>query len=362
MDSPGTAQGRSTGEHYDLLRVLAAFMVFAGHQKALTSRNEPAFLGFITWGELAVGIFFSLSGYLVSESWRRDPAVGRYLVRRGLRLLPGLAGVVLFACLVLGPMLTSLKLGAYLVHPQTIDYLRNILLNIRFALPGVFAANPVPNAVNGSLWTLPMEVACYLLLVLVLRALSRLRAGWILWPLAAALWLTDLLVPQGEIWLLYATNWRVGVHFATFFFAGAALRLAPPARFNPIAAAMLAAAVLMFTANSRLGYWSAPLCVTLLVIGTARLSAVPSRWVTRYGDLSYGLYLYAFPVQQLIISTGLARDYPRRGFVVAWLGTVLCAYLSWRWIESPALRFKPRKGGAAKPRPGAPRPLADRAA
>ncbi len=351
MDSPSTSQGRSTGEHYDLLRVLAAFMVFAGHQKALTGLNEPAFLGFVTWGELAVGIFFALSGYLVSESWRRDPAVGRYLLRRGLRLLPGLAGVVLFACLLLGPILTSLKLGAYLVHPQTIEYLRNILLNIRFALPGVFAANPVPNAVNGSLWTLPMEVACYLLLVLFLRALSCLRAGWILWPLAAALWLTDLLVPQGATWLLYATNWRVGVHFATFFFAGAALRLAPPPRFDPIPAAMLAAAVLMFTANSRLGYWCTPLCVTLLVIGSARVSAAPSRWATRYGDLSYGLYLYAFPVQQLIISTGLARDYPRRGFVVAWLGTVLCAFVSWRWIESPALRFKPRAASAPRAKP-----------
>lgn len=148
-------------------------------------------------------------------------------------------------------------------------------------------------------------------------------------------------------WVFYNTSWRMAAHFATYFFLGAALRLAPPPRFPPIPAAMLAAAVLMFTANSRLGYWCAPLCVALLVIGTARVSATPSRWVTRYGDLSYGLYLYAFPIQQLVISTGLARDYPRRGFVVAWLGIVLCAYLSWRWIESPALRFKPRARPAA---------------
>ncbi|MEO8197672.1 MAG: acyltransferase [Thermoanaerobaculia bacterium] len=343
MDSPSTPQGRSTGEHYDLLRVLAAFMVFAGHQKALTGLREPDFLGFVSWGEVAVGVFFALSGYLVSESWRRDPSVARYLLRRGLRLLPGLAGVVLFACLLLGPILTSLQLGTYFSHPQTYQYLWNLLLNVRFALPGVFATNPVPNVMNGSLWTLPMEVACYLVLVLFLRSLARIRAVWILWPLAAALWTTDFLVAKETSWVLYSTSWRMAAHFATYFFIGAALRLAPPPRFSPIPAAMLAAAVLMFTANSRLGYWCAPLCVALLVIGAARLSAAPSRWVSRYGDLSYGLYLYAFPIQQLVISTGLARDYPRRGFVVAWLGIVLCAYLSWRWIESPALRFKPRR-------------------
>lgn len=347
MESPNPPQVRTTGEHYDLLRVLAAFMVFAGHQRALTGFREPDFLGFVSWGEVAVGIFFALSGYLVSESWRRDPSVPRYLQRRALRLLPGLAGVVLFACLLLGPILTSLKLGAYLSHPQTYQYLWNVALNIRFALPGVFATNPVPNVMNGSLWTLPMEVACYLVLVALLWPLARLRAGWVLWPLAAALWTTDFLLPKEAAWVFYNTSWRMAAHFATYFFLGAALRLAPPPRFSPIPAAMLAAAVLMFTANSRLGYWCAPPCVALLVIGTARVSAIPSRWVTRFGDLSYGLYLYAFPIQQLVISTGLARDYPRRGFVVAWLGIVLCAYLSWRWIESPALRFKPRARPAA---------------
>lgn len=345
MESPHPSPVRSTGEHYDLLRVLAAFMVFAGHQQALTGLPEPAFLGFVTWGELAVGIFFALSGYLVSESWRRDPSVPRYLLRRALRLLPGLAGVVLFACLILGPLLTALRLSDYLAHPQTYQYLWNVALNVRFALPGMFATNPVPNVMNGSLWTLPMEVGCYLLLVLLLRSLSRLRAGWILWPVAAALWTVDFVQPQAAAWLFYGTSWRMAIHFATYFFLGAALRLAPPPRFSPIPAAMLAAAALMFTANSRLGYWMAPLCVALLVIGTARVSARPSRWATRYGDLSYGLYLYAFPVQQVVISTGFAADFPRWAFALEWLAIVLCAYLSWRWIESPALRFKPRAGG-----------------
>jgi peptidoglycan/LPS O-acetylase OafA/YrhL len=342
---------RSSGEHYDLLRLLAAFLVFAGHQKALTGHPEPAFLGFVTWGEVAVGIFFSLSGYLVSESWRRDPSAPRYLLRRALRLLPGLFGVVLFSALVLGPILSPLPLREYLSHPYALDYLRNLALNVRFPLPQVFATNPVPHVVNGSLWTLPMEVGCYLALLLVLRPWPRLRSGWFLWPLAIGLWLTDLLVPQGTTWILYSTNWRIAVHFASYFFFGVALRLAAPPRFSPVPAAMLAAVVLMFGANSRAGYWSAPLCITLLVIGTARMSAAPSRWATRFGDLSYGLYLYAFPMQQAFIASGYALDNPRRGFVAAWLGTVLCAFVSWHAIEKPALRWKPRSrsGSTGKP-------------
>lgn len=349
MELPTTVPGRPSGEHYDLLRVLAAFLVFAGHQRALTGLPEPAFLGFVTWGEIAVGVFFSLSGYLVSESWRRDPALGRYLVRRGLRLLPGLFGVVLFSAFVLGPLASALPVGAYLTHPLTYDYLRNLVFEIRFALPGVFAANPVANVVNGSLWTLPMEVASYLVLacVLVLGLRSRLRAGWLLWPLAIALWCLDRANAEGATWIFYSTNWRVGVHFATFFFFGAAMRLAPPPRYQPVGAAMLAAATLMFLANSRLGYWSAPFCVTLLIIGAARVSAAPSRWVSRYGDLSYGLYLYAFPVQQAVLASGLFAGSPRRIFAAAWLGTVLCAWLSWHFIEAPALRFKPRRSAKA---------------
>lgn len=347
MDAPAPSPVATSGEHYDLLRVLAAFLVFAGHQQALSGKPEPAFLGFVTWGELAVGLFFSLSGYLVSESWRRDPSPGRYLLRRGLRLLPGLCGVVLFSAFVLGPLMSSLPLGTYFTSSQTYGYLQNLALHVRFELPGLFAANPVAGAVNGSLWTLPMEVASYLVLALALAVLSRLRAAWIVWPLAIGLWCLDRWSPPGETWVIYATNWRIGVHFATFFFFGAALRLAPPPRFQPIPAAMLAAATLMFLANSRLAYWSAPLCVTLLVIGAARVSAVPSRWVSRWGDLSYGLYLYSFPVQQAVLASGIFAGSPRRLFVTAWLATVLCAWLSWRYVEAPALRFKPRKRPAA---------------
>ncbi len=340
-------------EHYGLLRVVAAFLVFAGHQQALTGRAEPAFLGIVTWGELAVSIFFSLSGYLVAESWRRDPSPQRYFLRRGLRLIPGLAGVSLFCALVLGPATSSLSLGDYLTDPKTYAYLQNVVFRIRFELPGVFPTNPVPGVVNGSLWTLPMEVACYLLLVLFLRPTARLHRGWPVWLLAVSLWVVDMQVSSSARWILYSTNWRIGLHFASFFFVGAALRLAPPPRYQPVAAALLAAVAWMFFSQSPLGYWSAPLCVTLIVIGSARVSATPSRWVSRYGDLSYGLYLFAFPVQQAVVASGLFAGSPRRVFTVAWLGTVLCAWLSWHFIEAPALRFKPRRSESTNTPPDA---------
>lgn len=338
----------ATLEHYDLLRVVAALLVFAGHQQALQGLPEPAFLGTMSWGGIGVAIFFSLSGYLVTESWRRDPHLFRYLQRRALRLLPGLAGVVLLTVFVLGPLLTTLPVGDYLRQQQTWEYLLNLVLNIRFALPGVFTELPAAQVMNGSLWTLPMEVGCYVLLALFLLWFPRRWGGAAVWVLALGLWATDVLMPIDVQWVGYATNWRIALHFGVYFFIGAALRLAPPPRFAPVPLAMLAAVLLMFTANSALGYALSSLCVPLCVIGIARISATPSRWLTRHGDLSYGLYLYAFPLQQCVIASGLVAWNAQLGFAVALLATALAALLSWRYIEAPALRWKPRTPSAVR--------------
>jgi peptidoglycan/LPS O-acetylase OafA/YrhL len=89
-----------------------------------------------------------------------------------------LATVVLLAMLVLGPSVTTLPLRDYFSHSLTWDYLHNILLQIRFSLPGVFADNTFPNAVNGSLWTIPIEVSCYAVLAAA-GALGLMRWRWV---------------------------------------------------------------------------------------------------------------------------------------------------------------------------------------
>ncbi len=332
----------TSSEHYDLLRVVAALLVLIGHQNALTGLPEPEFLGISTWGGLGVAIFFSLSGYLVSASWQRDPHLGRYLVRRALRLMPGLAGVVLLSTLILGPLMSSLTLVEYFSHPETWHYLRNLALNVRFALPGVFVDLPFARVTNGSLWTLPMEVGCYLGLALLLLPLPSRLGGRFLWLVAATLWLLDVAVPTNAAWIVYSTNWRIALHFAVSFALGAALRLSPPRGFAPVPWAVAAMVVLIFTSDSHLGRVLSTVCVPLAVIGIARISGAPSRWLARRGDLSYGLYLYAFPLQQGIVASGLHERSRWGALAIAIAATGVAATISWRFIESPALRWKPR--------------------
>ena len=157
----------SKNNNFDLLRLFGAALVVYGHSYPLTGAAAPGFAANPV-GTIGVKIFFVVSGYLVAQSWVRDSHLVRFAVRRGLRIFPALTVVVLVSVFFLGPVFTSLPLDEYFPHPLTSAYLRNIVLYISYALPGVFEHNTYPAAVNGSLWSLPAEFAMYLLTPLIL--------------------------------------------------------------------------------------------------------------------------------------------------------------------------------------------------
>jgi len=174
----------AAGNNLDAVRLAAAWLVLYGHAFIFLGLPEPLFLSWLPLGPLGVLIFFTISGYLVSQSWARDPSLPRFLARRALRIFPALAVCTLLSVLVLGPLLTTLPLADYFASPHTVGYLRNIALYIGYYLPGVFEHNRVANAVNGSLWSLPVEFAMYL----VIAAVGVLRASrWVVLALAV-LW------------------------------------------------------------------------------------------------------------------------------------------------------------------------------
>jgi peptidoglycan/LPS O-acetylase OafA/YrhL len=158
---------RAPRNNLDALRMIGAFLVIYGHCYALKGMPERHFLSWLPLGPLGVYIFFTISGYLVVDSWRRDPNLWRFAARRSLRIFPGLAVCVLLSAFVLGPILTPLPLRTYFTHSQVTDYLANIALDIHYSLPLVFATNPYPHIVNGSLWSLPVEFAMYVIVALV---------------------------------------------------------------------------------------------------------------------------------------------------------------------------------------------------
>ena len=150
-----------TKNSLDLLRLVAATLVLYSHQHVLTGLAEPSFFGWNTFGGAGVTIFFFLSGLLVWSSWERDPDARRFFMRRSLRIFPALWVVVLASVFLLGPALSSLSVPEYFSASATWRYLSTAILVVHNFLPGVFIDNPYPLAVNGSLWTLPVEFLCY---------------------------------------------------------------------------------------------------------------------------------------------------------------------------------------------------------
>ena len=156
----------SRHNNFDLLRLLAAWAVLVSHSFAVLDRPEPLHQLGSTLGNVGVLIFFAVSGLLIRRSWEYDPSPRDFWVKRGLRLLPALATVGVLTAFVLGPLVTTFSPSAYFSSWQTWIYPVRLVLMFPFGagLPGVFEDNPIAGAVNGPLWSLPVEVFAYAVL------------------------------------------------------------------------------------------------------------------------------------------------------------------------------------------------------
>lgn len=326
-------------DSFDAVRLGAAALVLFSHQFALLGLAQPLLLG-ETLGTCGVYVFFAISGFLVIQSWERDPHLARFFARRALRLFPALAVVVLLTVFVLGPAVSTLKAGQYFGAAETWRYLENIALSHQLHLPGVFAANPHPKAVNNSLWSLQPEMLMYCLLaaggVLAIRMPVVLLAG-----VAAAL--VALLLKRHE-----SFPYQPVVALGAYFSAGMVLYRARARLLNPraLAVASLAAAAFALAGAAPFALWLVLPLATLLA-AHLRPPAFKSRLL--FGDWSYGIYLYAYPVQQTLVHAGL-RDFAL-SLALSCAITLGLAMLSWHFVEARALRLKPRGASTAAPRP-----------
>lgn len=338
---------------FDALRLFAALLVIFGHAFRLTGEIGPAFAG-VNVATTGVKIFFVVSGYLVAASWLRDPHPGRFLRRRLLRIMPGLAAVVVLTAFVLGPMFTSLPVSNYFADQQPWVYLANIAFYPADELPGVFAANIAPHEINGSLWSLPAEMSMYLLLPVVAVVSLGLTGAYRFFALAAFLvTLVALLVvlpsPEMRSWLIYGTRVWAWFAVAPFFLIGAAYAFCGWDRFlnRGVALGLFAMLVILPTT---------PLLTELLLVATLpyivlAFGTAPAPFggaLTRRGDFSYGLYLYAFPIQQALVGTAGTPGAAWGNFAMTTILAGGCAALSWYLIEKPALRAKPVARGSGE--------------
>lgn len=349
--TPSVGQAFDRGpNNFDLIRLFAALIVLVSHCYPLSGlRIEPFahYLGeYDTGGGWGVAIFFVISGFLVTRS-ALERSRADYARSRLLRILPALLLVSCVESFVIGPLCTTLPLPAYFTSGRTYAHLMNALVfHLRQTLPGTFTANPLPYEVNGSLWTLPVECMFYILLPAAAAVgLLRARAAWLL-PCGAALALALGVTFGGWDW--DHQGWRLfpGGHAfsvfkeAVYFLAGAGLWVYR-ARV-PHSGALAAACVLLLIACAGRDYRLAAMYVALpyLVIYAALTPPLLARGLARTGDLSYGVYLFAFPVQQATVALRGGIITPLE--LLAWSlpPCLVLAALSWHFVEKRALRFR----------------------
>lgn len=335
---------------FDVLRLLAALAVLVSHCYPLTGRTDPVGTATgETLGDVGVVVFFGISGFLVSRSWAVQPQLPAFATKRLLRLMPGLVVAVWLTALVLGPVVTTLPLGDYLTSPQTWVYpaRSSVLLTFNGRLPGVFTADPVSGAVNGSLWTLPVEAFAYLtvvafgLLAVARRRMALLAALVVLLAVLAPPITLAAHLPGAVNRTAVAANGAIVIHVLAAFVAGAALfafRDRVRLSWWP---------VLGLTALWVLGWktpWSTVVASVLIpyaVLVVAYRAPLRLNALVRPGDVSYGIYVYAFPVQQtlVLVDRGLS---PGAMAALAAPITYVLALASWRLVEAPALALKRR--------------------
>jgi peptidoglycan/LPS O-acetylase OafA/YrhL len=331
----------------DLLRLLAASLVLYSHQHVLLDLPDPSFLGWNSFGGAGVSIFFFLSGFLVWSSWARDSNLRRFFQRRALRIFPALWVLVVGTVFCFGPMLSNLSVPDYFASSETWRYLSVGGLVILRGLPGVFADNPYPHVMNGSLWTLPVEFLCYVSVALV-GCLRWVRSDWsVLGGFSLALLIaavgTDL---AGE---RFVTHFEMAALFwwgVLYAHLGKKLTMNKTQLLSTGAVVVLGLVVFFVSSNRGLERTAMLLFAAGLVILARRLTA-GALLTDRLGDLSYGMYIFAFPIQQWLVEMGRSHDWPFLAYLgLSFLLTASLAYASWHLIEKRALLFKPRPGVA----------------
>lgn len=346
----------SNRNNFDLIRLAAALQVAGTHSLPYFVPESRSWY-LLRFVELFPGVpvFFFVSGFLISKSYEKNSSPGEYARNRALRIYPGL--IVCFLASLAAAALTGYfntvrpSLAALLVWTAA------QLSFMQFYNPD-FMRHYGAGVMNGSMWTVAIELQFYVLvpvLYALLRSLASAphRTSRVLCALIALFWVGNALYVSGTAQYTNALWFKLlGVSFIPWFymfligvifqknceralawFGGRWL----PALVVYCVLAGLGSSLLRLNVGNTLGL---PLFLALAVLTFAAAFTRPhlSDTLLRRNDISYGVYIYHMPVVNLLIALGLAGS--AIGFPIALCLTLICAGLSWRLVEKPAMRWK----------------------
>lgn len=320
--------------NFDIIRFIAASLVVFSHAYPLTTGNngsEPFAIltnGQMTFGELAVSIFFVISGFLITQSLDRSKDLVYYFRARVLRIFPGLIVCIALSVFVLGPFFTDISLRDYFTDINTYQYLMGISLYfVQYDLPGVFMNNTWPIAINGSIWTLWYEFTFYIFVAII--GITKKINKWIVfaiyifniifYSLGIGSYYTELFLYFGAGMLYYLFRDRIKLSGII---------------------AIIAFAFVLFTGRSDLFNYTLAVFGGYLIFYLAFHPKIKFDNFGKHGDFSYGIYIYGFPVQQIMVHLFHNQLTAGVNFLLSFPFILLLAIFSWNIVEKRALKYK----------------------
>jgi peptidoglycan/LPS O-acetylase OafA/YrhL len=340
-------------------RLMLATGVILWHSFPLTGRHLSYAPAHQLLRDGWVDGFFVISGFLITSSWLSNPRLRNYFVARGLRILPGLWVCLIITAFVIAPIGVGIQGGSVaklLLSTAPIEYvLKNCAaVMLEPDVGGTPGGIPFPDVWNASLWTLLWEVFCYIA-VAGLGVVGLLSRRWLIPALLALALYWSAQLPAWSLSLLEepAGTQRhidsataalvveaVAARFAVMFLAGALLyrfRNLIPARWSLVVVSVVIVLAASLLPNYRL-VGAIPLAYAIIVSG----ALIHNERFRLRTDLSYGVYIYAFPIQQLLVIFGLGTMHPIVFAIIAAIATLPIAALSWFMVEKPAMSLKSR--------------------
>lgn len=323
----------------NLCRFICAALVILCHAYPLTYNSTDAMLRFTngqcSFGGLAVAVLFFFSGLYVTKSMTRRSGTGEYMKARCIRLFPPLIFVVLLCVFVIGPVCTELSAGSYFGDISTYIYLLNGIMIPVHNLPGVFTQSVYAPTVNGSLWTMSIEFACYIALLVFYKIYCRLGKKKSCLAVFAAV------IAAGCAGIYVLTNripalsiFSAAVMPVLSFFIGAAyyigrekVRLDWRLGLAGIIVLVLSAKTPLFNIILLLVM---PYAVLSLTLGTKQILQN-----LKLLELSYEMYLLGWPIQQILICNLNIGTSPWTNFIIALPVDILISWLVFQIAEKP---------------------------